>query len=380
MIPAGHEAHVPVDITRNRFSSSDDKWVAEPKHLAPGVVTARVVLSGAAMKSTIRVVNYSKKPLHVNSELLVGVASPATVLTEPEGFGGVSSTESAQPGVNVLRTAPSASCDLSHIDCIIERLPKDLTPEERRQATELIRSKAHLFSRNEYDVGRTDVIEHSIDTKDSKPIKQPLRRHATAHLPYIDATVEDMLRHDIIEPAASPWAANVVLIKKKDGGLRFCIDYRHLNDVTYKDSFPLARIDSCLEALGGNTFFSTMDLRAGYWQTVIRKEDRDKTAFITRKGQFRFKVLSFGLCCAPSQFARTLELVMSGLTYDVCLVYLDDVIVFGTYLRGAAASRLELVLSRLEMANLKLKPSKCFLFQRRVVFLRPCGQPGRSCV
>jgi len=377
VIPPGHQAHVPVEIARHRRSTASSNWAAEPKQLAPGVVTARVVLNGSATRSVIRVVNYSRKSFVADSDLLVGIAAPVTVLSKSEPV--VNSVVAQGGGVRSLRANRPTAVDTSHIDCIIERLPNDLSQEETRRATEFIRSRAHLFSRGEYDVGRTNIIEHSIDTGDSRPIKQPLRRHATAHLPYIDATVEDMLKNDIIEPAASPWASNVVLIKKKDGGLRFCVDYRHLNNVTYKDSFPLARIDSCLEALGGNTYFSTMDLRAGYWQTVIREGDRDKTAFITRKGQFRFKVLSFGLCCAPSQFARTLELVMSGLTYDICLVYLDDVIVFGKNF-DEHLRRLEAVLSRLENANLKLKASKCALFQRRVVFLgHVVSHDGISC-
>lgn len=365
-----------MEIARHRRGNASSSWVAEPKQLAPGVITARVVLSGSAFRSAIRVVNYSRRPFVVDSDLLVGVATPVDVLSDTEPT--VSDNCVYIGGVRALGAKPS-TVDTSHVDCIVNDLPDDLSPEETRSATEFIRSKAHIFSRGEYDVGRTNIIEHSIDTKDSRPIKQPLRRHPTAHLPYIDATVEDMLKHDIIEPAASPWASNVVLIKKKDGGLRFCVDYRHLNNVTYKDSFPLARIDSCLEALGGNTFFSTMDLRAGYWQTVIRKQDRDKTAFITRKGQFRFKVLSFGLCCAPSQFARTLELVMSGLTYEICLVYLDDVIVFGKDF-DEHRRRLEIVMSRLEKANLKLKPSKCHMFQRQVTFLgHVVSKDGISC-
>jgi len=104
-----------------------------------------------------------------------------------------------------------------------------------------------------------------------------------------------MLRHDIVEPAASPWCSNVVLIRKADGGLRFCIDYRQLNELTYKDTYPLPRIDMCLSALGGSRFLSTLDLRAGYWQTMIDERDRDKTCFVTRRGTYRFKVLSFGL-------------------------------------------------------------------------------------
>ena len=100
-----------------------------------------------------------------------------------------------------------------------------------------------------------------------------------------------MLRHDVIELAASPWASNVVLAKKADGSLRFCLDYRQLHELTYKDSYPLPRIGVCLDALGGASHFSTLDRRSGFWQTAMDPRDMDKTAFITRKGQFRFKVL-----------------------------------------------------------------------------------------
>jgi len=110
--------------------------------------------------------------------------------------------------------------------------------------------------------------------------------------------------------------------------MRLCVDYRKLNSLTTKDKFPLPKIDTCLDMLNGCEFFSTCDLHWGYWQTEMDERDRDKTAFVTRKGQWRFKVLSFGLANAPSQFARIMELVMSGLTYDVCLVYLDDILIF----------------------------------------------------
>jgi hypothetical protein len=234
-----------------------------------------------------------------------------------------------------------------HVQCIIDGLPSDLEPDQRREAIAFIQSHANAFSRDEFDIGRTPVLEHTIDTGDHKPIKQQLRRHPDAHLPLIDQHVEDMLKHDIIEPAASPWCSNVVLIRKSDNSLRFCVDYRLVNACTYRDNFPLARIDTCLEALGGAKFYSTMDLRSGYWQTLIKESDRDKTAFVTRKGQWRFKVLSFGLCNAPSQFARTMELVLSGLTYETCLVYLDDTVVWGKTFEQHT-SRLATVLARLE--------------------------------
>ena len=212
------------------------------------------------------------------------------------------------------------------------------------------------------------MLKHRIDTEDRLPHYEPLRRHPTSQLPLIDQHVEAMLRHDVVEPAASPWCSNVVMVKKKDGTMRFCIDYRKTNDLIKKDKFPLPKIDTCLDTLNGSRYFSSCDLRQGYWQTMIDERDLDKTAFVTRKGQWRFKVLSFGLCNAPSQFARTMELVLSGLTWDICLVYLDDILVFSKTF-DEHCDRLAAVFERLGRHTLKLKPAKCHLFQRTVTFL-----------
>ena len=177
-----------------------------------------------------------------------------------------------------------------------------------------------------------------------------------------------MLRHGIIEPAASPWASNVVLVSKKDGSLRFCVDYRAVNAVTYKDAYPLPNIGACLDALEGCSWFTTLDLRAGFFQVPLHPDDRDKTAFITRRGQFRFRVLSMGLCNSPSCFQRLMDLVLRGLTWSSCLVFIDDVIVmsrsFDQHLEHLAA-----MFQRMREAKLKLKPSKCHLFRRVVKFL-----------
>ena len=135
-----------------------------------------------------------------------------------------------------------------------------------------------------------------------------------------------------------------------------------------KDKFPLPKIDTFFDQLNGSHYFSSCDLRQGYWQTVISEEDRDKTAFVTRKGQWRFKVHSFGLCNAPSQFARTMELILAGFTYHTCLIYLDDILVF-SWTFGEHCERLGAVLDRLDKHTLKLKPSKCHLFQHKVSFL-----------
>ena len=195
-----------------------------------------------------------------------------------------------------------------------------MTEAEKDKVDELLRDYDDIFSKSTYDMGRTHLVEHSIDTGDHRPIRQPLRRHPMAHLDEIDQQVNDLLENDFIEPAASPWAANIVLVRKKDGSHKLCVDYRAVNSVTYKDAYPLPHIDTCLGSMDGAMLFSTLDLRSGYHNIPIRESDRDKTAFITRRGCFRYKDMPFGLTCAPSVFQRLMDLVLCGLTYELSRV------------------------------------------------------------
>ena len=177
-----------------------------------------------------------------------------------------------------------------------------------------------------------------------------------------------MLRRDVIRPSVSPYAARVVPVQKKDGSIRFCIDYRRLNADTTRDSFPLPRIDDCLDALSGAKWFHVMDLRSWYWQQKLREEDRYKTAFTTHRGLFEFNVTSMGLKGAPASFQRLMMVALAGLVWEICLVYLDDIIVFGRTF-GESLERLELVLRALRRASLTFHPGKCSLFRKQVQFL-----------
>ena len=172
----------------------------------------------------------------------------------------------------------------------------------------------------------------------------------------------------MIQPSKSPWASSIVMVSKKDGSKRFCIDYRKLNDVTVKDSYPIRRIDDSLEQLGGAQWFSCLDLNSGYWQVEVDKVDREKTAFTSRRGLFEFKVMPFGLCNAPATFERLMEIVLAGLNWQICLIYLDDIIVHGKTFAGMLEN-LDTVLRKLQEAGLKHKPSKCRLFKKEVEYL-----------
>ena len=162
---------------------------------------------------------------------------------------------------------------------------------------------------------------------------------------------------------------NVVIAKKKNNELRLCLDYRNLNNITYQDSYPLPHIDTCVNSLKGASWFSTLDLRSGYYNVPIAEKDRDKTAFITRRGQFRFTVMPFGLTAAPSTFQRLMDLVLVGLTYESVMVYLDDIVVFSPTFESHI-QRLQQVFERLRQAGLKLKGSKCDLFQRHSLIFK----------
>ncbi len=142
------------------------------------------------------------------------------------------------------------------------------------------------------------------------------------------AEAQKMLDRGVIELCQSSWASPVALVTKKDGSTRFCVDYRKVNEVTRKDAYPLPWIDNTLDALWGSQYFSTLDLYLGYWKVKMDPMDIDKTAFVTRQKLFRFTVMAFGLCNAPATFEGLMELVFFGLNWKMCLIYLDDVIVY----------------------------------------------------
>ena len=243
-----------------------------------------------------------------------------------------------------------------------------LTSAQQKTLYNTLLAFADVFTAGDDDLGHTDLLPHTIPTGIAQPIRQAPRRAPLCHRETVRKLLDDMLAKDVIISSKSPWASPVVLVQKKDGSVRFCIDYRKLNAVTQRDAYPLPRIDETLDTLSGSKWFSTLDLLSGYWQVGMDPRDREKTAFATHEGLFEFKVMPFGLCNAPATFQRLMNLVLAGIQWSKCLVYLDDIIVLGKSFEEHL-QHLVLVLQRLREANLQLKPAKCVLFRDEVLYL-----------
>ena len=266
-----------------------------------------------------------------------------------------------------LAEAPASTSPASHPSNPCQPpLPECLSPLQQQQLNELFKEYHNIFSQGEDDLGNTPLLEHAIETH-GPPLRQPYRRQNRAVRRKEMAQVQQMLSNNAIRPSNSPWASPVVMVRKKDGSLRFCIDFRQLNTATVKDAHPLPRIDDLLDTLHGAKWFSTLDLKSGYWQVPITEQDKVKTAFRTSSGQlFEFNQVPFGLCNAPATFSRLMDRVLAGLHWETCLFYLDDIIVFSSTWEEHLA-RLREVFERLRHAKLKLGPQNALLSPRRSV-------------
>ena len=245
----------------------------------------------------------------------------------------------------------------------------DLTTDEYSKAEEFFSDWKHIFSSGPTDLGCTNIVEHGIEMTDSTPFKDHYRRIPPGMYEEVREHLKDMLDAGAIRESKSPFSSNVVLVRKKDGSLRFCIDYRRLNNRTIKDSYDLPRIEESIDSLAGSKFFSKLDLRSGYWQVAMKESDKYKTAFsVGPLGFYECNRMGFGLTNAPATFQRLMERAMGSLNLTECLIYLDDVIVFSKT-KEEHFLRLKSVFQRLEEAGLKLKGSKCDFFRTSVKYL-----------
>jgi len=218
-------------------------------------------------------------------------------------------------------------------------------------------------------LGQVDVTPHRIEvTPGARPRRAQPYRASHASRDIIAKEVQRQRDLGVIEPSSDEWAFPVVLVPKPNGTMLFCVDYRRLNEVKVRNVYPLPRMDDFIDVLGDAEVFSTLVCNSGYWQIPVADEDRDKTTFACHEGAYRYIRLPFGLSNAPATFQRDIDMILGGLKWKSCLVYLDDIIVFSQS-AGEHVEHLRQVFSALRGPGVSLKAKKCNLFQQEVEYL-----------
>ena len=380
-VPAYSATSSPVKLSTKISPVEGDLFCEKSSKLAQrfGIFAASGVV-GAAQANTsflFHLANLSNKNVLLPKKTIVGVCRP---VKEGEIIDTNNDSQSVFDTLNLLKvnetlTSPESESEKhslidydDHFAALYEQFKID---DSRFSEEEGARIKALIYEFRDIfkdEPSTTYLATHHIDLSDDRPINQSPYRKSRAERDIICTQVETMLKNNIVEPSRSPWASPVVLIPKPDGSMRFCIDYRKLNDVTIRDVYPLPRIDDSLALLGGNQFFSSLDMAAGYWQIAMADKDKNKTAFITEDGLYHFKVMPFGLNNAPATFQRLMDAVLAGLKWKTLLVYLDDIIVFSSSF-DRHIKDLHDAFIRIREANLRLKANKCSLFSSELKYL-----------
>ena len=250
---------------------------------------------------------------------------------------------------------------------IDETVPIDAPDEFMPSVQMIINKNRDVFAAHDRDLSQSSSIRMNIDTSKHPPIrlrpyKTPLNKRKV-----IENAVSEMLDAKVIERSNSPWSFPMVIVKKADGTNRPCIDYRRLNDITRKNSYPLPSIDFIIGNLGKAKYFSTLDLKSGFWQVQMDEESKPKTAFACHKGLFQFNVMPFGLCNAPAVFQELMSIVLQGCE-EFATAYIDDILIWSPDARSHLR-HIQTVMDRIRQHNLKLKLKKCSFFQNKTSYL-----------
>ena len=366
VIPVGHVCLVPVNIG---VKSSDLMYI-EPLEMAvqgslyvcPGVVsTDKTCL--------VPVVNMStNKEVTISPGTKLGLCNPVDSVSQNELTINCNSDEVVVSFETSTVTEVDESCKSSdyipHVT--LSGIVGDL--QDLDQIKELFKKHRNIFSKPDEPLGSTSTIKHKINTVDDVPVVQPYRRIPPHLWEPVQKHLQDLKNKGIIKESCSDYASPIVIVKKKNGDLRICVDYRKLNLKVQRDSFPLPRIEESLDSLTNAKYFSTLDLTSAYHQIEVAEEDQKKTAFITPMGLFEYIRMPFGLSTSPATFQRLMNIVFRDDIFKTLLVYLDDIIVFSSTI-SEHLERLEHVFCTLKKHNLKLKAEKCNFFKKEVNYL-----------
>lgn len=386
-IPGSSEAVVDVFIERSEEDDfdPDHNYIVAPTdnftenyHL---LMATTLVDINTSPTCKVRILNPHHSEITLRQDAVIGMAEKiervVSVLQKQENRNEDSNVchikriqrrqEETNLGENQLPKAKPEDVPV-HLKKLFEDSASGKNELEQQMVAGLLVKYQASFSKNEWDLGLTHLTEHPINTGDAAPVKQRPRRVPLAYADEERKAIEDLIQKGVIQKSTSPWASPIVLVRKKSGAVRPCIDYRRVNALVKPDGFPLPRVQDCLDAVAGSSLFSSFDLTSGYFQIPLKKDDIPKSAFCCKFGHYEMTRMPFGLNNASGTFQRTMELALQGLQWITCLVYIDDIIVFGENFTQHLSRVME-VLERIKQAGLKLKPEKCRMLQSEVVFL-----------
>lgn len=311
--------------------------------------------SSTTVRVPVRVCNLSARVIEIPPKSLLCSLTTVNVV------------DSWTPDLSQKQGIKSKSTSLQDLGVVIDT--DNLTHDQQQKAECVLNKWSDIFSKGPSDLGKADIVKHEIKLTDETPFKDPYRRIPPGLYDEVRVHLKEMLEAGAIRESQSPFSSNVVLVRKKDGSLRFCIDFCKLNSRTVKDAYTLSRIGDTIDTLIGARFFSKLDLRSGYWQVEMKEEDKHKTAFsVGNLGFYECNRMAFGLTNAPATFQRLMERTIGELNLRECLIFLDDILIFSENFEDHL-ERLEAVFSRLKQHGLKLKPSKCEFFKTNVKYL-----------
>ena len=365
--------HFPIRVPANSYVNvkargrgSMDSMLVEPLSIPiPGnLVVVNTLVEGSYFY--VKVVNGSNVDVELQPRTRIGLLRPATLYQEMRVEVSANAITIKTPTED--KVTPTAEVDVQDILASLHLSGFQGTPDEMIQIRKLFVKHRDVFASSSDDLGCTTAVKHNIRTTDDIPVVQPYRRIPPTQLQEVKEHMEKLMRNGTIVPSKSNHASAIVLVRKKNGDLRMCIDYRALNNKTIKDAHPLPRIVESLDAMTGAQYFTTLDLQSAYNQVQMEPDDQHKTAFTTPFGLYEFTRMPYGLCNAAATFQRLMQMTFSAEMFEILLVYLDDIVIFSKSIEEHL-KRLDAVFTKLRQFGLKLELKKCNFFKKEVLYL-----------
>ncbi|XP_049332151.1 uncharacterized protein LOC125799454 [Astyanax mexicanus] len=332
-------------------SPNQGSWLLEPGKLPlpGGIVVMPSLVKEHRHQVPVQVVNLSREDVWLNPRTRIGVLSPVQCITNNQHCEVTFQCISAN--TEQVSVDLKESQDHQKVSDILSKLDIGGTEKEQAELRALLGKYSDVFAVGDDELGYTEKVKHEIVLVDDTPVNLPYRRIPPTQYKEVKDHISQLLRKGVIQESTSSYASPVVVVRKSDGSIRLCVDYRKLNLKTKRDAFPLPRIDESFDALRGAKFFSSIDLASGYHQVAVHERDRHKTAFTTPYGLYEHLRMPMGVVNGPATFQRLMQATMTDLIFQIILVYLDDILVFSRTSRLGRSNKAADALSRHPLAG-----------------------------